>query len=681
MKGFQLKVGEHLSYLDKIYEITEEKTDQTFELKRLSDDFHIYLSKDELLDGLIEGSVKFLDKESIKKNKIDVKSRVTADFLTFPEPQKKIARRKLAYVKAIIDANLSTVKPQTFNEVIDEVAAWLEDERKPHWNTVYRWHREYLSSNKDVRQLTSNDKKKGNRLPRLQIEVQKIITEVIHSHYLTKERPSLKSTHTAICMRIQEENEFREDGDELIAPSYLTVRANIQKLPPELVTEKHYGKHRAKVDFRAYKAGPVVSRILERVEADHTPLPLFVVDDLDRLPLGRPTLTTIIDYYSRAVLGFYVSFNDPSTLSFFEALKYAILPKNNIKKIYPEIENDWDCFGIPELLIVDNGKEFHSEAFFDTCNGLGIPYQHAPPLYPWYKGVVERHFGTLNRKLLTNKPGKTFESIAAKDNYNPAENAIISFSSLIQIIHNFVIDIYNQTFQKALGMSPAQKWRENAELFPPRLPQDLERLHIELGIVQERTIQKDGIHFESLKYNSDELGALKRKLTHGTKVKFKINPNDINFINVLDPVSENYFRVYSSDPRRTRDKTLHQYKTIRRYALNKYDNDNTENLLRAERRINTIIDGELKKTRSRKKIGKYKNISQDIDSLVGLKQQPFDDSHLPGDDLKPHMDFEDLHPKPIDSPSESTDDFYADDNEWVTRTNRKSNTNEDEDDN
>lgn len=684
MQGYHLKVGQYLSYQDKVYTITEERADDTFELRRLSDNFHIYLTKDDLLEGLIEATVKFIDKESIKNNKVDVKTRITADFLTFPEEQKTIARRKLAYVKAVIDANLPTVKQQTFDEVIEKVAAELKDERKPHWNTVYRWHREYLSSGKDVRQLTTNDKKKGNRQPRLQVEVQRIITKVINDHYLSEERPSMHSTYIKVCTKIQEENEYREEGNELIAPSYLTVRANIQKLPPEVVTEKHYGDQRAKVEFRAYKSGLDVTRILERVEADHTPLQLFVVDDIDRLPLGRPTLTTIIDYYSRAVLGFYISFYDPSTQSFLEALRYAIFPKNNVKKIYPEIEHDWECYGIPELLIVDNGKEFHSEAFFDTCNGLGIPYQHAPPLHPWYKGVVERHFGTINKKLLNNIPGKTFESIAAKADYDPVKNAVISFSALIEVVHVFIIDIYNQSHQKALGMSPAQKWRENAEQFPPRIPQDLERVNVDLGMMKERTILKDGIQYKTIKYNNDALGALRRKLPHSTKVKFKVNPNNIDYINVLDPTTDSYFTVYSSDLRRTKNKTLYQFKIIRRYALQKYKNDSTQSILRAERRINGIMDAEMRKNKkisSRKRIGKFKNTAQDIDSLIGIKQPSLDDAHLPGDDLIPDLESDESTSQPAKIPEPTLEDFYADDSDWQTSTNTGSVENEKEDEN
>ncbi|MCC5796353.1 MAG: DDE-type integrase/transposase/recombinase [Methylophaga sp.] len=670
MQGYYLKAGVYLSYLDDLYIVTEEKGDDHFELKRLSDNLHITLTKELLLDGLIDSTVRFVDPRSIKKNNIDARARITADFVSYPEKDKAIARRKLAYVKAIIAADLTKVKAQTFNEVIDEVAQQINDDRKPHWNTVYRWHREYLASNKDPIQLTNNNAKKGNRTPRLRPEVQTIITQVINDHYLTTRRPSFRSVYSQVCVKIYNENKYRASDDQLATPTYLTVRNNIRKLPPEVVVEKHYGKHRAKVDFRAYKSGPVVNRILERVEADHTPLHFFVVDDDDRLPLGRPTLTTIIDYYSRCVTGFYISFNEPSTLAFLQALKYSIFPKTNVKKFYPDIENEWECLGLPELLVVDNGKEFHSEAFFDACNGIGIPYEHAPPLHPWYKGAVERHFGTLNSKLLDNLPGKTFHNIIAKDNYNPAENAVIDFSTLIRLVHMWVIDIYNQTVQKSLGTSPANKWKESVRAFPPKLPGDLERLNIQLGIADSRVINKDGITINHIKYNNEELGALRRKLPSKTKVKIKINPNDINYINVLDPISNSYFSVPSSDQRLTRGKTKYQYDTIRKYAARSLGETNRHALIRAEDRINKLVASEIKKTKaikSRKKHARYNNIAQDVESMIGVKEPTFHAPHLTVD--FPNTTYDEPSRQKTNAPEKSDEDFYAEDDEWQTRIN------------
>lgn len=667
MDKFQLKIGTAITYHKRHYIITAEDAENNFELRRVDDNQQIILTKDDLLEGLIDGVAQFVRIEKARTLKPDHKTLIAADFLTYPDKKKEQARRKKTYVQALIHSNIKAINPNSITEVIVSVAEKINDDKPPHWSTVYRWHRKYLSAGNDIRALSSQNERKGNRLPILLPEVQALIDETIDKIYLTLERPSISKAFSKLCTKIDTENTFREIGNKLEMPSFETFRRNIRNLDPEIVVKRHYGDLRAKTVFRAYTSGPKVSRILERVEMDHTPLPCFVIDDVDRLPLGRPTLTSIIDYYSRSVLGFYVSFNEPSTIAVMQALKYAIFPKQNVKKKYTDIQNEWECYGLPDTLVIDNGKEFHGEAFLDACDGIGISYQHAPPRLPWYKGVVERHFGTMNSKLLSDIPGKTFSSIAEKDNYDPSKNAIISFSSLVEMIHYWVIDIYNQTPQKTLRMAPAEMWRRSAEEFPPNLPDNLERLNIELGIMGSRTIQKTGITYKGILFNNEELAALRRKLPPKQQVKFKINPSDITYINVLDPILNLYFMVHASDQRIVRNKTLHQYETIKKLSLKKFGKSNRESIIKAEKFIQRIMESELKKTKSiksRRRQAKFKNISQDIDAMVGLESKNIHASLSSGDEpVENYIVSSKNNPSPKEN-EVSMDDLYADDSNW-----------------
>jgi transposase InsO family protein len=54
---------------------------------------------------------------------------------------------------------------------------------------------------------------------------------------------------------------------------------------------------------------------LEIVQIDHTLVDVSVVDREHRLSIGRPWLTLAIDIATRAVVGFSVSFENPSVLS------------------------------------------------------------------------------------------------------------------------------------------------------------------------------------------------------------------------------------------------------------------------------------------------------------------------------------------------------------------------------
>jgi putative transposase len=102
-----------------------------------------------------------------------------------------------------------------------------------------------------------------------------------------------------------------------------------------------YGKQEASIRFRTSMFSPKTKHILEVAEIDHTPVDLFIVDENTMLPLGRPTLTLLIDRKSKMILGVYVSFGGPSTEAVFKCLRHAILPKDYLRERYPRVEGVW----------------------------------------------------------------------------------------------------------------------------------------------------------------------------------------------------------------------------------------------------------------------------------------------------------------------------------------------------
>ena len=66
-------------------------------------------------------------------------------------------------------------------------------------------------------------------------------------------------------------------------------------------------------------------------------------------------------------MGFYAGFEPPSCLSVMRCLKHAILPKTYVQREFAGIKNRWECYGVPELVVVDNPAEFHSSHFERAC--------------------------------------------------------------------------------------------------------------------------------------------------------------------------------------------------------------------------------------------------------------------------------------------------------------------------
>ncbi|HTX85276.1 MAG TPA: transposase, partial [Streptosporangiaceae bacterium] len=102
------------------------------------------------------------------------------------------------------------------------------------------------------------------------------------------------------------------------------------------------------------------------MQIDHTKVDIMLVDDITRACIGRPWLTLVLDVHSRVVAGLYLSLDPPSAAGTGLAVAHAILPK--AKWLADRgVTLAWPVHGIPELIHVDNGREFHSRAFTRGC--------------------------------------------------------------------------------------------------------------------------------------------------------------------------------------------------------------------------------------------------------------------------------------------------------------------------
>jgi len=369
-----------------------------------------------------------------------------------------------------------------------------------------------------------------------------------------------------------------------------------------------YGKRRAEMEFRVSSAGPLTTRALERVVMDHTPSDLIVVDDNSMLPLGRPTLTSALDEHTRCPLGFYAGFEPPSCLAVMRCLKHAILPKTYLAREYPSLKNRWECYGVPELVVVDNPTEFHSYHFERACLQLGTDIQYAKVLVPWYKGKLERFQGTLNHDLLHGNPGTTFSNILERDDYDPCKHAVVLLSTFRAMLHRWIIDVYLQTPHRGIQDTPAHRWQAEMNGLPPPLPRSASELDMVLGMTAQRVVFHYGIELEGLKYNGLELGELRRRIGPGARAELTFDPGDLGHINVFDPLKETYLYVPALDQAYAKGLSLWQHKVIRRYAQCRL-NARTDivALAQAKAEIRALVDHDFhrKSTHGRKRHARF----------------------------------------------------------------------------
>lgn len=628
MPDYRLGIGMKFKQQGRIFRIERCLPDGTLAVKDLLSGETSGRSQSELVTALFERKLELLGEDESSANLATHLDQVRVSDLselTDQDPLRMEALRRYRYVERI--RSEAPIGGQ--EEIIRSVGEQIGDPRPPSSRTVRRWLRSYLGAGEDIRALMPGSRARGNRRSKISGKkmeryagedyekarfVDKLIDQVIKTRYLSPERPTVASIYGNLRVRISDENRLRAPGDQLPIPNISSLYRKIAALDPYDVDGARHGRRYADNKHHAKGQGPRPSHPLERVECDHTRIDLMVVDAETRLPLGRPWLTAMLDSYSRMVLGTYLSFQAPGYLSVMQCLRHAIRSKGYVKDVYPEIERDWPAYGLPELLVVDNGKEFHSRDFDDACLQLGINVQHAPPYCPWYKGAMERWFGTQNTRLLHELPGTTFSDIFDRGDYDPQKHAVISLEALLELVHTWIVDIYHTDVQRGVGDIPYRRWNEAIVEWPPNLPRREEDLEVLTGRIEWRQIRPAGIELFCLRYNCPELTSIRHSLKDGEKVKLKYDPTDLSMIRVHDAKRRDYLEVPALDQEYARGLSLHQHEIIKKYARRMIsDHLDVPALCRARKRIEEIVARERitqKRLSGRQKAARFHNVGQ-----------------------------------------------------------------------
>ena len=291
-------------------------------------------------------------------------------------------------------------------------------------------------------------------------------------------------------------------------PSYPVVYDIVCRLPVDLVTLAHEGSKAYTEAFdlvhRREAAGPNAIW-----QADHTPLDILLVRSNGEI--AKPWLTIVIDDYSRAIAGYFLSFEAPSSLHTSLALRQAIWRKEDPR---------WMICGIPGVLYTDNGSDFTSHHLEQVSADLKIQLVFSIPGKPRGRGRIERFFSTVNEMFLCELDGYvTGGAMRGKPSLTLAE-----FEAHFR---TFLLNVYHRRECSETKSLPAERWESKG--FLPRMPESLEQLDLLLiQVAKARQVRVDGIHFQSLRYISTTLAAYV-----GETVTLRIDPRDMAEIRVF----------------------------------------------------------------------------------------------------------------------------------------------------
>lgn len=584
-----LAVGNFIVISQKQYEIKKiNNINEVFLIDSITE-VEVKYAKRVLTDLIFIGKAEVISSDS-RYNELHNEN--SKDFYSYPDALKAVARQRYKFVRAFNDENIKGCSERTLTPLINKVSEHHNIE-KVSWRTLKRWIDSY--DQYGIKGLIPKTAKKGNRKPRKNDQLEKLILEALEK-YKDAKRPTLRTAFTYLNDHVLLHNDEIENdtskvaNDELLDTfSYQGFINRAKKIAPADLLEAYLGKKKTINKYRVSRSSAKALYILDRAEIDHTGGDCFVVDDVTRLPLGRPTLTSVLDKKSKSLLGTYIGFEAPSFVSVARAMKHAISDKTEFLEQFPAVEGDWPCRGAFNEIAYDRGAEFESDLLEDALYELQIVGRGNPAGMPWYKGAVETFFKTVNQTFLDDKPGKVFASLFDSNEYDPLKNAVISLSDFVEAFYVWVVDIYMKSPHGNDEVVPYVAWKRD-EKYIDIEPVSLKKLELAFSENTNAVNNDDGLVYLYIKYDSKLLLDL-RKIYGNQKLDFKVNRENLSQINVLSPIDGKYYPVMAVDQEYTEKLTYYQHKVIRRYRryLAKSSVDEVS-LAQARRRIDEIVN-------------------------------------------------------------------------------------------
>ncbi|WP_414931288.1 integrase catalytic domain-containing protein [Vibrio europaeus] len=488
--------------------------------------------------------------ERLKYSRLQSTQIIERDLSSYPEEQKNKALERYKLLCLVANELSGGWTSKNLTPLIQKHFDKTRLTKKPSYKSLQRWHNSFVGSDGSFTSLVDKNHLKGNRDARV-VGDEKYYDEALKM-FLDARRQSIRAAHAFYCDRITVANEAIIAG-RIPKVSYEAFKKRIRKEEPYSVALARHGKYYADKLFNYYQSVEMPTRILERVEMDHTPLDLILLHDELMVPLGRAHLTLLVDVFSGCIIGFHLGFKAPSYVSASRAVIHATKSKTYTSEMPIVFNNEWLCEGKIENLVVDNGAEFWSKSWEDACLEVGINVVYNKVRKPWLKPFVERKFGEIVQGIVGWVPGKTFSNVLEKEDYRPEKDAVMRFSTFVEEFHRWIVDVHNVNADSRYKRIPNLYWKQSYDALPPLklLPEQEQAFSVVMGILQYRKLTDKGIKFMHLEYDCVALSDYRKtypQTTESSKKKIKVDPDDLSAIYVYLDELQGYVKVPCKDP-------------------------------------------------------------------------------------------------------------------------------------
>jgi putative transposase len=339
---------------------------------------------------------------------------VVRDVRLLAEARSLLAHQKLTDPLRIDSVGFSKVPNEKYAlEALDKITKIESGFRN---RSVYRWMRLIkLGKEKCLSAFQSLISKKylsGNRSRRLHPKVAEFLESHVANNHI---RSQGKSTYRCyITYRV----DAKEQHPNLPPVCWETYRSYIKQLPAGMLAKGRGGQRAENKDAPPSDSS---ERILKpdlpwRMAAiDHYLADIYLIlfSDDGVVWLMRPWLTAMVDLFSGEVIGFAVSFQNPSRKACCKVIRDCVRRHGKI----------------PAEIIVDRGSDFKSVYFSALLAHFECIYTLRPSAHPRYGSEVEGLFGEFKKQWLSQRKGNLADYKEARTvdgKFNPKKWAVLT---------------------------------------------------------------------------------------------------------------------------------------------------------------------------------------------------------------------------------------------------------------
>ena len=398
---------------------TTERSIRRYTKKAINDDLDYIEVADEkylfkvVIDKEARGKVyEYTLKEKSEVEEVDISVNIGRKFLMADDASKAEALLKCR----LVEEYLRRDEEQSMSKFLKELNH-IYDDLEVNPQKLYRWKALY----ENARELELNpaefllDKRGSNTHSKLDDEMKAMAIRMTTSR---------KRTRSGMAIYKDMQHHF---GDKL--PSYDTVLRFCEKwkrenpLTYEFSQNPDAAKSKYMMSAGSYSEG--VKARNQVWELDSTPADIITSDG------KRMAVLASLDVHTRRAT---IHLDERSS-----SYSIARLLRKSIKR-----------FGVPEMVVTDNGKDYTSNHFAAICQTLGIYQKIVPPFSGDAKPHVERFFRTLSSDL--------FEGLDGYIGHNVAERAALTAQKSFEDKQASM-----EQFRKASKKGFTEKWKFKKE--------------------------------------------------------------------------------------------------------------------------------------------------------------------------------------------------------------------------